>query len=167
METIGLGGGCHWCTEAVFLSLRGVLHAAQGWIAAEENESFSEAVIVHYDPAKINLAVLIAVHLHTHSSTANHSMRSKYRSALYVFKKEQLQICAEILNSLQRDFDKQIVTEILTFHTFRPSAENELNYYYSNPSKPFCQTFIHPKMKILLEHFSAYAQINKINRSGR
>jgi peptide-methionine (S)-S-oxide reductase len=150
-----------------FLSLRGILHAEQGWIAAEENRSFSEAVIVHYDPAEINLTVLIAAHLHTHSSTVSHSMRSKYRSALYVFEKEQLSACAEILNTLQPDFEKQIVTEMLTFHAFRPSAESGQNYYYKNPSKPFCQTFIHPKMKTLLEHFPACADTNKINRSGR
>ncbi|MEP6749860.1 MAG: peptide-methionine (S)-S-oxide reductase [Bacteroidota bacterium] len=165
MEKIGLGGGCHWCTEAVFLSLRGVLSVEQGWISAEENISFSEAVVVHYDPAEINLSALIAVHLHTHSSTVNHSMRNKYRSAVYVFNLQQHAVCAEILMGMEADFDRSFVTKIFTFHSFRPSNEEEQDYYYKGPSKPFCKTHIHPKLKILLNNFPGNADAIKINRS--
>jgi len=163
MEKVGLGGGCHWCTEAIFLSLRGVLYVEQGWIAAKEKRSFSEAIIVHYNSAEINLPALIAVHLHTHSSTANHSMRNKYRSAIYTFTQEQQQACEEILINLQNNFDKPLVTEVLTFHNFRSSSEDQQNYYYKNPAKPFCKTHIHPRLKMLLENFSAHADSAKIN----
>ena len=61
---IGLGGGCHWCTEAVFQSLKGVARVQQGWIASEgENTAFSEAIIVKYDPKTIDLKTLVAIHL--------------------------------------------------------------------------------------------------------
>jgi peptide-methionine (S)-S-oxide reductase len=61
--SIGLGGGCHWCTEAVFQSLRRVTAVSQGFIASTApHSSFSEAVIVEFDSMAISLAVLIEVH---------------------------------------------------------------------------------------------------------
>jgi peptide-methionine (S)-S-oxide reductase len=53
IEKIGLGGGCHWCTEAVFQALKGVEKVEQGWISAVDAEEYSEAVVLHFDP-KIN-----------------------------------------------------------------------------------------------------------------
>lgn len=79
---IGFGGGCHWCTEAVFQSVVGVKLVEQGWIASEGSEAFSQAVLVHFDPDAADLELLVAVHLHSHSSTASHLMRSKYCSAV-------------------------------------------------------------------------------------
>jgi peptide-methionine (S)-S-oxide reductase len=155
IEKIGLGGGCHWCTEAVFQSLRGVIKVEQGWIAAKEDQSFSEAVIVHFNPEEINLEVLLGVHLHTHSSTANHSMRNKYRSAIYIFTEHQQPICEEILIKLQEDFEKPFVTRVLSFESFQTSPEIFRNYYYNDSTKPFCKTFIEPKLKMLLQKFSS------------
>lgn len=73
---IGLGGGCHWCTEGVFESLLGVSKVNQGWIASSGKDSdFSEAVEVYFDPAVISLSDLIEIHLYTHASRSNHSMK--------------------------------------------------------------------------------------------
>lgn len=80
------GGGCHWCTEAVFQSLKGVRTVEQGFISSYGgNDTFSEGVIVHYNAAVISPMDLTAIHLHTHQSTVDHSMRGKYRSAIYIF----------------------------------------------------------------------------------
>jgi peptide-methionine (S)-S-oxide reductase len=60
------GGGCHWCTEAVFQSLIGVAKVEQGWVASTaKNNTFSEAVIVYFDDNKIDLKTLIDIHLAT------------------------------------------------------------------------------------------------------
>lgn len=108
MKKIGFGGGCHWCTEAVFQSLKGVKSVAQGWIASEGKAStFSEAVMVAYDPLKIPLKVLVEIHLRTHKSTSNHSMRKKYRSAVYVFNDEDKDKVPLLLTSLQFGFEKK------------------------------------------------------------
>jgi len=89
LTKVAFGGGCYWCTEAVFQSLIGVEKVAQGFISSEgKNDSFSEAVIVYFNE-KITLKTLIEIHLHTHKSTKEHSMRTKYRSAIYYFTKEQ------------------------------------------------------------------------------
>ena len=67
---IGLGGGCHWCTEGVFESLLGIAYVNQGWIAS--NGENSEADEVYFDPAVISLSDLIEIHLYTHASRSNH-----------------------------------------------------------------------------------------------
>jgi peptide-methionine (S)-S-oxide reductase len=152
---IGFGGGCHWCTEAVFFSLKGVQQVEQGWIASQPpNEAFSEAVIVTYDPAIITLAALVTIHLHTHASTSNHSMRYKYRSAVYWFNEEEETITKEIIAGLQSEFIAPIITKVLPFAEFRSSLPDHLNYFYSNPNKPFCTLYIHPKLELLRRKFS-------------
>jgi peptide methionine sulfoxide reductase MsrA len=84
VHRVGFGGGCHWCTEAAFAALRGVIRVEQGFIRADApDDNFSEAVLLTFRPEKISVGSLIEIHLRTHSSTSNHSMRRKYRSAVY------------------------------------------------------------------------------------
>jgi peptide-methionine (S)-S-oxide reductase len=157
-KQVGLGGGCHWCTEAVFASLAGVMEVRQGWIASQPpSDSFSEAVLLTYNPAIISLADLIEVHLHTHSSTANHSMRHKYRSAVYCFDAVAQQDATTILQSLQSGFDQPIITSVLPFAAFKENIAEQLNYYYTDPERPFCQVYIHPKLQLLRKRFSHLA----------
>ena len=163
LQKIALGGGCHWCTEAVFQSLIGVIKVEQGFVAStHENSSFSEAVIVHFCSEKIALKVLIEIHLHTHKSTSNHSMRTKYRSAVYTFSEAQKQEAEQIIDTSQKAFDCKLITQIFPFKTFKGSRQEITNYYYNNPDKPFCESFINPKLKILLNQFSAYANQDKL-----
>ncbi|TSJ41126.1 peptide methionine sulfoxide reductase [Mucilaginibacter corticis] len=155
MKKIGFGGSCHWCTEAIFRSLRGVTAVEQGWISSDgENAVPSEAVIVNFDPDTISLQTLITVHLHTHSCTSAHEMRSKYRSAVYTFDDAQAQEAVQAIQNLQKDFTDTIITRALPFQTFKLNEENYLDYYYKDPSKPFCQNIVNPKLKTLLAKFA-------------
>lgn len=154
IDKIGLGGGCHWCTEAVFQNINGVANVEQGWISASGAVEFSEAVLVHFDPEKISLKDLIEVHLHTHKSTSNHSMRSKYRSAVYVFSSKQQLESEQILKLLKREFEDKLITKVYGFKEFKLSPEPYQNYYQKNPEKPFCKTYINPKLQVLLRRFS-------------
>ncbi len=157
---IALGGGCHWCTEAVFQSLKGVESVEQGYVASiNENSSFSEAVIVHFNAEVISLQTLIEIHLHTHKSTSAHCNKAKYRSAIYTFSEEQAHEAKIILNAFQTEFDNQLITKVYPFSDFKASREAIQNYYHKNPKKPFCERFINPKLKLLLEKFSC--QVNK------
>lgn len=155
LTKIAFGGGCHWCTEAVFQSLKGVAKVHQGFIAStEENNTFSEAIIVHFDKIQINLKTLIEIHLTTHKSTSNHSFRKKYRSAIYYFDAYQQEKSIEIIEELQSDFDAKIITKVLKFRDFKPSPKEFQNYYKQNPQKPFCQKYINPKLDFLSLKFS-------------
>lgn len=155
LEKAGFGGGCHWCTEAVFQCLNGVEKVEQGFIASVGKASgFSEAVIVHFDPAVISLERLTLIHLHTHSSSSLHSFRKKYRSAVYTFSEEQEKQAGEILSGLQAGFSRKLVTKVLPFREFKASGEEFWNYYLQDRHRPFCQTYIEPKLKILSADFS-------------
>ena len=163
LTKIAFGGGCHWCTEAVFQALIGVETVAQGWVSStKENTTFSEAVIVSFNN-KIDLDTLIEIHLFTHKSTSNHSMRNKYRSAIYYFSEVQKEECLQIINTLQPKFENKIITQILEFTGFKPSTKEFQNYYIKNPEKPFCKKYINPKLDLLLLKFSKH--INKSNIS--
>ncbi|GAL66803.1 peptide-methionine (S)-S-oxide reductase [Jejuia pallidilutea] len=165
LQKIAFGGGCHWCTEAVFQSLIGVFKVEQGFVGSiDADSSFSEAVIVHFNSAKIALSTLIEIHLHTHKSTSNHSMRTKYRSAIYTFSEEQMHIVTSQLELLQFQFQNKIITKVLPFNRFKASRVQIQNYYYSNPKKPFCESFINPKLKLLLHTFSKYTDQSKLKR---
>ncbi|WP_430967890.1 peptide-methionine (S)-S-oxide reductase [Spongiimicrobium sp. 2-473A-2-J] len=162
IQKIAFGGGCHWCTEAVFLSLRGVVRVQQGFVASDgSNSTFSEAVIVDYDVEHIALETLIAVHLHTHNSTKEHRMRDKYRSAIYTFTEKDAVKAQNLLGVLQKDFEEPLVTHVLPFKKFTPSEKAFHNYYYTDPERPFCTTYIAPKLKLLLTQFSDHVDRNK------
>jgi len=164
LNRIGLGGGCHWCTEAVYQSLLGVQFVEQGFIAAiNDEDSYSEAVIVHFDPRIIPLEILIEIHLYTHESTTEHSMRDKYRSAIYTYSDTQPIEIQLIIRKLQQNFSKPIITKILPFHKFRLSIEKFQNYYYSNPDKPFCKNYINPKLHLLQKKFSTVINADKFS----
>jgi peptide-methionine (S)-S-oxide reductase len=131
---IGLGGGCHWCTEGVFESLIGIKALKQGWITSiDDNAELFEAIEVYFVQSIISLQTLIEIHLHTHASTANHSMRQKYRSAIYTYNDSQNQQVNSALDTLQSDFDKPIITQVLPFYSFEANKDELLNYLYKSP----------------------------------
>ena len=161
MQTVGFGGGCHWCSEAVFESLVGVEKVLQGWISssAEDATSFSEAVIIHFEREIIPLEVLIEIHLLTHKSTSNHSMRSKYRSAVYTFDEVQKREVARMLEEKAVLFDKSIVTKVLPFRAFKQNEEKFLHYYQQDPSRRFCQTYIEPKLQLIRKEYRGHVKL--------
>lgn len=154
LSKIAVGGGCHWCTEAVFQSLKGVQLVEQGFVASTgKNSNFSEAVIVHFNPSKITLETIIETHLYTHKSTSAHSMRSKYRSAIYTYSEDQQFQATKLLEIFQKKFDKKLITQIFNFEAFKPSREEITNYYRKNPEKPFCTAYLKPKLDLLKKQF--------------
>ncbi|WP_411893686.1 peptide-methionine (S)-S-oxide reductase [Winogradskyella sp. A2] len=157
---IAFGGGCHWCTEAVFQSLKGVNKVEQGYVSSiNENSTFSEAVIVHFNREIISQETLVEIHLNTHNSSSNHSMRDKYRSAVYTFSDTQYKEVYNTLNKFQNQYNGKLVTKVYPFSEFKASRKAILNYYQKNYDKPFCERFINPKLELLLNQFTN--QVNK------
>ncbi|HSM64180.1 MAG TPA: peptide-methionine (S)-S-oxide reductase, partial [Gillisia sp.] len=101
LEKIAFGGGCLWFSEAVFQAVIGVEKVEQGYVASTaKDSSFSEAVIVHFDPEIVQLKLLLEIHLYTHNCTSNHSMRNKYRSAVYSYSDTQMKAAVEVIKNL-------------------------------------------------------------------
>ena len=154
---IGLGGGCHWCTEAVFAALRGVARVEQGFVRAPApDDSWSEGVIAHFDPDQIPLAALIEIHLRTHASTSDHKMRGKYRSAVYAMSGDQARMARAALTDLQPRFEAPLVTRVLRFDGFRPSDARFQDYHRKNSGGPFCTRHIDPKLDLLRAEYGAW-----------
>lgn len=154
---IGLGGGCHWCTEAVFQQLKGVSKVEQGWIASmDEHEDYSEAILVHYYPTLIATTTLVEIHLLTHASTSSHSMRKKYRSAIYCVDSQEKSKLENLLEEKRKSNKLDYVTQVLVLKSFRLNEEKFLNYYQKRPDAPFCQTYISPKLTLLRKQFSEH-----------
>ena len=156
-ERVGLGGGCHWCTEAVFQTLRGARAVEQVFIAAPPpDDAFSEAVVVEFDPGGITLDVLIAAHLATHSSGSDHALRGKYRSAVYVFDESQGARAGLAIARLAAEAGTALVTRVLRFGAFRASDARFRDYYRAGPERPFCRTYIDPKLATLRRRFAEH-----------
>lgn len=155
LERVGFGGGCHWCTEAVFQALHGVARVQQGYIVSvPPDHIYSEAVLVHFNAARIDLDTLIEVHLHTHASTSNHALRGKYRSAIYYSDAAQSVAAKRGLARMQRQFKAPLVTRVLAYAGFRPSDARFSDYYARGPERPFCQRYIEPKLKLVSERYA-------------
>ncbi len=153
-EKIGFSGGCHWCTEAVFESLTGIQQVEQGYISENSTpDLFYEGVLVYFDINLIDVKDLIEIHLHTHQSTSNHSMRSKYVSGIYTFNTAQYTSASTALNELEASFDEQIITKVFHFGRFKISRPEIRSYYKTDPERPFCKIYIDPKLKLLREKF--------------
>jgi len=151
---IGLGGGCHWCTEAVFQAIQGISRVEQGFIRSEPPaDGWSEAVIVTFDPVALPMDALIEIHLRTHSSTSHHKMRGKYRSAVYVYDAGTGVKVGRILRKLQKEFSDPLATRVLGLVEFKASDERFRDYYATDPERPFCKTYIDPKLKLLKERY--------------
>lgn len=155
MTRLGVGGGCHWCTEAVFEQLRGVTRVEQGFIASvRPDDALSEAVLLDVDEETLPLAVLIEVHLRTHASQSDHSMRGKYRSAVYAEDPSDLARIGAELRRLNTELGGGVITRALPLRRFEPSPERFQNYYSSRPEAPFCKTHIDPKLALLRRFYS-------------
>lgn len=153
---VGLGGGCHWCTEAVFQTLAGISKVEQGFVRSNPPaDSWSEAVVVTFDPAALPMEVLIEIHLRTHASTAHHKMRGKYRSAVYVNDAATGAEVTRALQDLQTQFEDPLLTQVLSLVAFKPSDARFQNYYRNGPERPFCKTYIDPKLALLRKEFSS------------
>lgn len=115
-EILGFSGGCYWCMEAVFRSLRGVMKVLRGWITPRDrvmvdsvlvNGVLTESVLVWFDPDVIPIESLVAIHQLTHNSSSSHVRRSRYPSAVYVYHGEQYCAVEKALNELALQNDNR------------------------------------------------------------
>jgi peptide-methionine (S)-S-oxide reductase len=162
VRILALGGGCHWCTEAVFQQIPGVLSVKQGYLKSEQPyDSWSEGIIIEYN-STVSLKLLIDVHLQTHQSKINHSRRTDYRSAIYYNNQDDREELEVIMISLSRlpagqagKRNQQYITRIIPFSAFKPSRESIQDYYRTRPEAPFCKRYILPKLDKVTEILNA------------
>ena len=165
------GGGCFWCTEAVFDRLKGVQSVTSGYSGGDEQNptyeqvssgttDFAEAVKIEYDPDIISYGDLLAVFFSSHDPTSldrqGNDVGSQYRSIIFYTNDEQQQEAGEFIDKLgkQEIYDQPIVTEIQPFANFTEAEEHHRHYYEKNKEKPYSQLVINPKLEKLQKKYS-------------
>lgn len=157
METVGFGGGCHWCTEGVFQILRGVFQVDQGFLqSTAPDDAWAEGVVVRFDPEMISLDILIEVHLRTHSANSGYSPNGRYRSAVYVGDADQRYRADTMITRLGHEVDNAVRMKALPLFGFRSSEERYRNYYRTDPNRPFCRRYIDPKLVAIRRDFARH-----------
>lgn len=161
---IGFGGGCHWCAEAIYKSLRRIETVEQVFIrSVVPDDHYSEAVVVTWRPGEIPLDVLIEIHLRTHASTSNHKMRGKYRSAIYSVSEDQTREATDILNRLRASERGKYITRIIPFVEFKASDDRFHNYAEKNAGNQFCTRYIDPKLDRLRADYGQFLREDEKN----
>ena len=162
-EIATLGGGCFWCTEAVFLRLRGVSKVTSGYtggtVANPTYEQIctgatghAEVIRVAFDPEVISFDQILDVFFHTHDPTTLNRQGAdrgtQYRSAIFWPSKEQKNTATEVIHKLDNssEFDARIVTTLEELKEFYPAEDYHQNYFNLNPNQGYCRAVIDPKM---------------------
>ena len=163
------GGGCFWCTEALFQQLNGVMSVESGYSGGELDSptyqqvcsgstGHAEVIQVTYDSRVITFAELVYVHLVTHNPTTRNQQGAdkgtQYRSIIFYRSDEEREIADKIIEELQTQMADGIVTELAPFEKFYLAEEHHQNYYESNENAPYCQGVIQPKLDKFRELFS-------------
>ena len=171
IAVVVLGGGCFWCTEAVFLRLRGVLSILPGYAGGTmENPSYedvstgktghAEVLKVEYDPATVSFWDLLTVFFATHDPTTlnrqGNDVGTQYRSAIFYTDAKQRDEAMDFVKKLadEETYEDPIVTEIQPLSKFWPAESYHQRYYELNQNKPYCQFVINPKITKLRSKFA-------------
>lgn len=165
-----LGGGCFWCTEAVFVRVRGVLDVESGYSNGQvESPSYeqvcsgrtgcNEVVRLVYDPAQVSVRQLLGIFFATHDPTTlnrqGNDVGTQYRSAVYFTTPGQGQEARLLIAELEQGavFNAPIVTEVLPLANYWPAEAYHQDYYEQHPHQGYCAHVVGPKVAKLRQQF--------------
>ena len=171
-DIVTFGAGCFWCTEAVFLNVKGVLGVESGYSGGKvKNPSYrevctgetghAEVTQITYDPKVVSFEDLLEVFWNTHDPTTldrqGADEGTQYRSVIYYHSEEQKKLAEVYKKQLESShvFKNPIVTEISPFTTFYKAEDYHQNYYALNPNQGYCQVVIRPKVDKFKKQFAA------------
>jgi peptide methionine sulfoxide reductase msrA/msrB len=161
-KKVTFGGGCFWCTEAVFVLLKGVTKVESGYSGGKiDNPTYrevcsgmtghAEVIEVTYNPDEISFDDLLRIHLSTHNPTTLNRQGAdrgtQYRSVIYYRNAEEKEAAARIITELQEAYNDPIVTELAPLEQFYKAEEYHQDYYKNNSQEGYCQAVIDPKLK--------------------
>lgn len=164
------GGGCFWCTEVIFTTLKGVIDVKPGYMGGStENPTYkdvctgetghAEVIQIIYDEKQISFSELLLVFFKTHDPTTlnkqGNDVGTQYRSVVFYYDEGQKQQAEEMIAQLTKEevFDSPIVTEISPAAKFYEAEDYHHNYYANNRSQPYCLAVIQPKVLKFAEKF--------------
>jgi peptide-methionine (S)-S-oxide reductase len=162
LENIALGGGCFWCTEAVFDLLAGVKKVTPGYAGGTTAEpsyeqvcggrtGHAEVVLVEYDPQEVSLEKLLEIFFASHDPTTlnrqGNDVGTQYRSIILYTSEEQKALIEAFIEGIADEYGQPIVTEVKALDRFYQAEDYHQRYFEKNPHQGYCQLVVAPKVK--------------------
>ena len=174
-QTIVLGGGCFWCTEAVYKEVRGILDVESGYSNGQvEQPSYeqvcagttghAEVVKLTYDPGQISLRqileIFFAVHDPTQLNRQGNDVGTQYRSGIYTTTPQQQQEADDMIRAMSQEklFGKPIVTQVQPLANYWPAEAYHQDFFERNPHQGYCMAVAAPKVAKFRKTFSELAR---------
>ncbi|MET4081720.1 peptide-methionine (S)-S-oxide reductase [Pedobacter sp. UYP30] len=163
MQKATFGGGCFWCTEAVFQNVNGVETVVSGYMGGTTkhptymevcngDSGHAEIIQLTFDEAKVGFGELLLVFFKTHDPTTlnrqGNDVGTQYRSVVFYEIEEQKQQTTQMIAKLtaEKVYDKPIITELAPISQFYEAEDYHQNYFNQNKNKPYCAFVIQPKL---------------------
>lgn len=161
LQTATLGGGCFWCTEAVFQQIRGISSVESGYSGGQiHNPTYeqictgttghAEVVRLQYDPALISytdiLEIFFTIHDPTTLNCQGADKGTQYRSVIYFHGEEQKKVAQEVMQKMRSVWDDPIVTELSAAPQFYLAEAYHQNYFRQHPQQGYCSFVVAPKV---------------------
>lgn len=163
LQTLTLGGGCFWCTEAVFVRVKGVMDVESGYC---NGHTFSptyeqvcggvtghaEVVKLMYDPEQIGVREIMEIFFVIHDPTTlnaqGHDAGTQYRSGVYFQTSEQQQVALAVIEELRSSdvYARPIVTEVLPLTNYWAAEDYHQDYFENHPHQGYCMAVAAPKV---------------------
>jgi peptide-methionine (S)-S-oxide reductase len=164
-EVATVGGGCFWCTEALFQKVKGVYAIVSGYTGGNAPgkptyrevcsglTGHAEVVQITFDPRVLSYHDLLVIFMTTHDPTTLNrqgaDVGTQYRSVIYYHNDTQKEIALNVIAEVAGAFEAPIVTEVSALGTFYEAEEYHQNYYRNNPTQGYCNFVISPKLSKL------------------
>ena len=168
INRVVLGGGCFWCTEAVFLNVKGVKSAVSGYAGGNRPNpnyemictgvsGYAEIIDISYESDVITLSELLDIFFVIHDPTTLNAQGAdrgtQYRSVIYYDSEQEEEIIEDAIKRNQSNYSDKIVTEVSPLPTVYPAEAYHQNYYALNSSQGYCQVVIAPKLQKFMMNF--------------
>lgn len=171
-EVIVLGGGCFWCTEAVYVQVRGVLDVESGYCNGQaERPSYeqvctgrtgcNEVVRLTYDPAQVSVRQLLEIFFLVHDATQlnrqGHDVGTQYRSGIYFSTPAQKSVADDLIREMSQDkvLGAPIVTEVAPLANYWPAEDYHQDFFERNPTQGYCLAVAAPKVSKFRKTFAS------------
>ena len=170
-DTLVLGGGCFWCTEAVYVQVRGVLDVESGYSNGQAlkptyeqvcsgTTGHNEVVKLQYDPAQVSTRELLEIFFVIHDPTTlnrqGNDRGTQYRSGIYFTTAEQQQVAQALIAELSADnaFGQPIVTEVMPLDNYSAAEAYHQDFFERNPYQGYCMAVAAPKVAKFRQTFA-------------
>jgi peptide-methionine (S)-S-oxide reductase len=169
-ETITLGGGCFWCTEAVYERVKGVVGVESGYsnghVAQPSYEQVctgttghNEVLRVTFDPAQISLREVLEIFFVIHDPTTlnrqGNDTGTQYRSGIYFHDAAQQATAREVLAEVDALHKGKVVTELLPEQNYSRAEDYHQHYFANHPNQGYCAMVVAPKVEKFQKTFAA------------